>query len=465
MKSDKYDLMSKPLSFSVFAGSLACVLSRDFNIRYFLIRCLSGFNLPYRGRIFMDGTECRITSVSEAHRLGIYDADIFDVFTNMNVGLNILIPDVPMYGAGLSMRGPMYDEVKGLLDEFEIEDINPYMLCGELNDLQKQLIMLLRSYKRGAKLILFNFFANYSYSPEELKRLGFVFEKLREKGTSVLCFSSAWMQSALGSFDRYVVIEDNVIVKNAARNEFTPETVEDADAIFNEYAYSAVSEAGEAVFSCRDFYYKSGARISFDLNEESCLGIHDSRQELLPFKKTIEGVISGREATGYEQCITYKGEQIYKNKDLASKVAFLDYGFLDEKSFSKLSLYDNITVKVGGAMYNLGFIFNGRIQKFIVTDLLQKIDRLDLLELYGEGGARLDNLDPEDQFVIEICRWLCIRPKVFIFHNFNRNYSLLSSEKVGNLIHKINTQFKIPVLIISPGLEELNFFCTDIIKL
>jgi ABC-type sugar transport system ATPase subunit len=464
MHSEKYDLMSKPISFTVFSDSLVCVISRDFNIRYFLRRCLNGRSLPHRGDIYIDGQKRRIESMAEAHDIGIYDANLTDMFQNLNVGLNVSMPDIPMYGFGLSAHGQMYDDVKKLIEEFEITDIDPYMICGDLNDFQKQVVMLLRSYMRGAKLILFNFFANYSYSDEELKKLAFIFDKLKNKNVSVLCFSSTWMPEAIGKFDQYIIIENNVVTKNAAARDFRPVKTENDMPFFESDVFDGPNGNENIVLSCRDFPYgdpKENKRLRFDLKEGSCMGILDPRQELLQIKDVLEG----KRRAGLERCITHDGVPLYRDRDFLSKTAFLDYGFETEKSFDKLSLYDNITVGAGGAMYKLGFVFSRRIQKFIVNELLVNIDRTDLLELYGDPNKKLDNLDPEDQFVIEICRWLCIKPKAFIFHNFNRNYSLLSSEKVGNLIYKIKNKFKVPVLIIAPGDEELNFFCSEIIRL
>ena len=464
MHSDKYDLMSKPISFTVYSGNLACVISRDFNIRYFLRRCLNGKDIPHRGNIYINGKKCFINSTGEAHELGIYDANLTDMFPNLNVALNISMPDIPMYGFGLSARGHLYDDVRKLIEEFDVSDIDPYILCGKLNDFQKQVVMLLRSYMRGAKLILFNFFANYSYSDEEFKKLSFIFSKLKEKNVSVLCFSSTWLPNVLESFDRYIVIEDNVIVQNTAARGFVPASVENELPFYGKYGFNIAGDDEDIILSCRKFPYgdpKKGKTLDFDLKRSECMGILDSRQELLLFRD----IIKGKRKSGLEKCITHNGRPLFRDKKFLSKIAFLDYGFEFEKSFDKLSLYDNITVGLGGAMYKYGFVFSRRIQKFIVNELLASIEREDLLEFYGSAEKTLDNLDPEDQFVIEICRWLCVKPEVFVFHNFSRNYSLLSSEKVGNLIYKIITKFKIPVLIIAPGNEELNFFCSEIIKL
>lgn len=464
MHSDKYDLMSKPISFTVLSGNLACIISRDFNIRYFLRRCLNGRRIPHRGNIYIDGKKCRIDSIGEAHELGIYDANLIDMFPNLDVALNISMPDIPMYGFGLAPHGQMYGDTENLMKEFEVDDIDPYALCGKLNDFHKQVVMLLRSYMRGAKLILFNFFANHSYSDKELEKLAFIFAKLRERKVTVLCFSSSWMPHVLEKFDQYILIEDNVIIKNTRDKKTISESVEMERPFPGRYVTDGAEGAEDIILSCRDFPYGgpgSGKTLNFALKKAGCMGILDSRQELL----TLRDIFGGKKRGGLENCITHNGVPLYKDKSFISKTAFLDYGFENEKVFEKLSLYDNITAGMGGAMYKGGVFFSRRIQKFVVNELLLSIERQDLLEIYGDVRKKLDNLDPEDQFVVEICRWLCIKPKVFVFHNFNRNYSLLSSEKVGNLIYKINTKFRIPVLIIAPGNEELDFFCSEIIRL
>ena len=460
----KSNLMTNPISFTVHAGSLACIISRDFNIRYFLRKCLSSGGFNYNGDIYVDGKKCEINTVKEAHALGIYDANPTDLFANMDVGLNVYIPDIPMYGVALSKGGSLYDQTKKLMEEFGITDIDPHERCGSIDDFHKQLIMVLRSYTRGAKLILFNFFANYFYSKEELRRLAFVFEKLKEKNVTVLCFSSVWIPEALSGFDRYIVIDKNVVVKNERRGEFSPKSIENA-AVFYEDERDAYSQNGDdVVISCRDFPYgnpENNKKLGFDLCGGNCLGILDTRREL----PALIDILSGKRRGGMENCIAVDNRPILKNKKALSGIAVLDYGFEEEKSFGKLSLYDNITAGKGGAIYKFGFVFNRRIQKFVVNELLTAIDRTDLLELYGRDDKKLDNIDPEDQFVIEICRWLCIRPRAFVLHNSNRNYSLLSSEKVGNLILKIKAKFQIPILIIAPGKDELDFFCNDIIRL
>ena len=462
--SNRYDIMSNPISFAVHAGSLACIISYDFNIRYFLRKCLSGGGFNYSGDIYVDGKKCEINTVKEAHALGIYDANPTDLFANMDIGLNIYIPEIPRYGAAIAKKGALYNKTKKLLDEFEIIDIDPDELCGSIDDFHKQLVMILRSYMHGAKIILFNFFANYFYSEKELKKLATVFDKLREKNIAVLCFSNGWIPEALSGFDRYIMIDKTVIVKNARRDEFSPKSIDSMFPFRDSERNACYENSDGAVLSCRDFPYgmpENKKKLSFDLGGGGCLGILDSKRELLE----LRDVLSGKRRRDIENCIIVDGKPLFKNKKALSQIAVLDYGFEEEKSFGKLSLYDNITAGKGGAIYKFGFVFNRRIQKFVVNELLTAIDRTDLLELYGHDDKKLDNIDPEDQFVIEICRWLCIRPRAFILHNFNRNYSLLSSEKVGNLILKIKTKFQIPILIIAPGNDELDFFCNDIIRL
>ncbi len=464
MHSENFDFMSKPISFTVISGTLACVLSRDFNIRYFLRHCLNGRSVPHYGSVFINGKKCEISSITEAHELGIYDANLSDMFLNMDVALNISIPDIPKYGRALALGGAMYEKIKALLEEFEITDINPYMMCGELNDFQKQIVMILRSYMKGARLVLFNFFANYSYSEEELKKLRVIFAKLKERKVCVLCFSGIWMSGALKGFDQYIVIEDNVIVKNVGKGDFNPGNIEEELSDDSKADFIRGDISDDAVLSCRRFPYGNTTErkyLNFDLRAGSCLGVLDSKQELIHIKDIIEGKKRG----GLETCLMCGKNPLYMDKSFVSKIALLDYGFENSKIFEKLSLYDNITINVGKVMYKGGIVFNKRIQRFLVNDVLERIGRKDLIGLFGDEEGKIEHMDPEDQFVIEVCRWLCIKPKVFIFHNFKRNFSLLSSEKVGNLIHKIVTGFNIPVMIIASGYDELDFYCSEIIRL
>lgn len=127
-----------------------------------------------------------------------------------------------------------------------------------------------------------------------------------------------------------------------------------------------------------------------------------------------------------------------------------------------MNLCDNVSLLLKSPLYNAAGFMNMRIRNHMVFTALKSIQADNLIEKYGIKHP-LGNITFYDQIMIEIAKWLCLKPKVFIFTDPYSIYDNLSENHFSKLLGTLQG-LDISLLLISGSEENLSKFCTRIIN-
>ena len=120
-----------------------------------LMKVMSGVYQEDEGKIFIEGKEVKINSVSEAHALGV--AIIFqelNLLPHMNVADNIFVGRQPTKGFAVNDK-EMHRQAAEILDDLGI-DIKTTATVGNLSIAQQQMIEIAKAISMNSKILVFD---------------------------------------------------------------------------------------------------------------------------------------------------------------------------------------------------------------------------------------------------------------------------------------------------------------------
>ena len=141
------------VSFSVNKGEVHGLVGENGAGKSTLMKIMSGVYKCDEGRIFIEGQEVHIDSVSKAQELGI--SIIFqelNLCPHMSVADNIFIGR-PVMKHGLIDDRTMYKEAQKILDNLGI-DINAHTVVRTLSVAQQQMVEIAKAISRDCRILV-----------------------------------------------------------------------------------------------------------------------------------------------------------------------------------------------------------------------------------------------------------------------------------------------------------------------
>lgn len=128
-----------------------------------------------------------------------------------------------------------------------------------------------------------------------------------------------------------------------------------------------------------------------------------------------------------------------------------------------MDIYENITMIMGQPMTKIFNLINKRVQRYQTEYVLKSINASSIIDKYSTS-KNLKDIDVIDQIRIEVARWLCIKPRLFIFVN---PYTNLNDFTIANFCEIISCLKKqnIAIIIFHMNKDELMQMCDRIITL
>lgn len=240
------------INLEVYKGEIHCLLGENGAGKSTLAECLYGFLTPDSGRIFFKGKEVRLTSPSDAIRLGIgmvhqhfVLVQPLTVLENIIVGTRSadLILDLPRVEA----------RVQALCDQYGIQ-LDLKAQVWQLSVGEQQWIEIMKALYEGVELLILDE-PTAVLTPQETEKLFAILKRMKQQGISVLLITHK-LKEVMDVSDRVTVLRKGRWV----------DTLNTADVTKEELARMMVGrevvfridreqlEPGEPILKIRDLY-------------------------------------------------------------------------------------------------------------------------------------------------------------------------------------------------------------------
>lgn len=434
------------ISFSLYRAEALCVITEDLDAKLYLLEILQGVSMHEHGTLYVNDRLARFYSPENALAAGLSYVTERQLIFSMDVAHNLYMTDPSFYTRSILNKQALHQSAQLLLEEFSLDYIRTSSLVRSLSEFHRYLLSILHAVASGARIIILD--TPYRvYPPSEIKKLQHVINVLRQKGVSVLCFTNKW-DALYQNFDRYAVIKNGVVTKLAPLESLPP-----MDFPHHRYQWRAADENSPVILVYEDPSHSS----PLVLREGEILGIYGSNTLL---EALISGLLSG-DTVPVKNLLMY-GKPYDMNLSRKNHIAFI-YATEDKlRVFPQMNLFDNVTLLIDKPIYNLFGIRNKRIRNHIAASMLKSIHGEHLITEFGDK-PNIKDIGSLDRLKVEIAKWLCVRPKVFIFVNPHNIYDNLTESDFHTLLDDLHT-LGISILILSASEENLSGLCTRVIS-
>ena len=198
------------VDFSIGVGEVVALAGENGAGKSTLMKILGGVYQPDDGKIFVDGKEVAIRSVSDAslHGIGFVHQEL-NVLDNLTAAENVYLGREPRQFGFLVDRAKLNDDAEVFLQRLGL-DIPGKTRLSELSIAQQQMVELAKALSLNARILIMDE-PTSSLTLTETERLLEVIKDLRNQGVSII-----YISHRLGEIkeiaDRVVVLRDG---KNA----------------------------------------------------------------------------------------------------------------------------------------------------------------------------------------------------------------------------------------------------------
>jgi ABC-type sugar transport system ATPase subunit len=440
------------ISFNLLCQEALCILTEDIETKNFLFSLFRGETKPDQGKLLLHDKPCLFHQLEDVHAAGIYIADEHLLVPGMSVAHNLFMTDDTFYENHQFLNNSrMDDAARKLLKHYRLSHIPPHRRICELPFFDRYLLSILHTLTLGAKIVILDTSIYLPATPQETKLLQHVVSALKEQGLSLLWFSNKW-NPIFQNFDRYGVIQDGVVTQLAPLSSIPPYIPEPNFMEYELRRHSINGQTGKKLV-----FFQNGS-FDFTLYEGEILGLCDPLQRSADFFHEIS-----HGNPHMPSIIDYNGKIYRGSLPPPGKTAYIMPSARESRIFPQMTLYDNVTLLLKTPMYNcLGHV-NRRIRNHMTQAALKSIGASDIFLKYRKKKD-LAGSSTQEQFLIEIAKWVCLKPKLFVFCNSASVYNSLSAQRFSQFLERLRP-LGITILLISSSEENLQKFCTRIIEL
>jgi D-xylose transport system ATP-binding protein len=218
------------VDFEVHAGEVVALVGDNGAGKSTLVKCIAGTHEPDGGQIFFEGKRVKISSPSDATRLGIETVyqdlalcDNLDVVQNMFLGRERVMRIVPWALEPLS-EFDMEKQSLSVLQSLHVTTINSVRAkVAQLSGGQRQSVAISKAVMWNSKVVLLDE-PTAALGVEQTEQVLALIDRLRQQGLGVVVISHQ-IAEVLGIADRIVVLRLGERVATFDAKKATPENV------------------------------------------------------------------------------------------------------------------------------------------------------------------------------------------------------------------------------------------------
>jgi ribose transport system ATP-binding protein len=441
------------VSLTIAAGEVHTLLGQNGAGKSTLIKVLYGATHPERGEFLFDGRPVRISSPSDARRLGI--AVIFQEFSLvpfLDVSQNIFLGrEISGRIPGTVDHGRMHAEARRLLDMLG-SSLDTHALAHELGIAQQQIVEIAKALSQNARILVMDE-PTAALSEHEIARLFDLIRTLKADGLAIVYISHR-LREVFAIADRITVLRDGRHVASlrpaeTSMNELVRLMV--GREVDTSYRHRFCDQPGELALAVKELHADNGLRgVNLDVRAGEIVGlaglVGSGRTELAR-------AIFGADRISRGQVRVF-GRELKDRPDVSvgAGVGLVPENRKTEGLALVRSVHDNLLVA------GLGRLFPERWYRFrkaarVVADL---IARLQVVTPSPHRPAKF--LSGGNQQKVVIGKWLNAGSRVYIFDEPTRGIDVGAKAEIYRLLENLVGQGA-GVLMISSELPEIVAVC------
>ena len=451
------------ITLNLFSNEILCLFIQDNRERITLCDILTGMKQPDSGRIYID--DQLVDYEHCPNKLSsIYCINETSQFAPMmSVAKNLFLTNPNYYTLGVTNEKKMISTTQNILEKAGLDRISPAMNVYELTNADRHLLGIAKTLQQNARILLLNNITN-EYSAREMTELRSIIKKQRESGLPIVVIMNKY-NDLFDMFDRVTLISHGTTIKTLLRREITKNNLLShltTHFVPSTYQRSPVKNS-EPFFSARNISApKYGLNhINFDVAQGEVLGIWDVDWTYsYALTDTLFGKIPYSGTYSFNERVVRIN---HPSKAIKAGIAVSSSPYYLQSIYYDMDIYENVTMIMGRPMTKLFKIISKRVQKYQTTYTLSSINASSLIEKYG-NKRNLRGINISDQMKIEVAKWLCIHPRLFVFVNPYTYFDDLTIANFCDIIKCLKKQ-NIATIIMHMNKDELMQVCDHIVTL
>ncbi len=443
------------VDFDIRPGEIHALCGENGAGKSTLMNILVGNLQPDEGTITINDRPVTIHKPQEAFALGISIVyQHLSLVGNLNVAENIFANQQPRNAIGLIRSDELYRKTRVLLEELEIEEINPKTLVEKLSPAQKQMVEIAKALAKNPSVFILDE-PTASLTEKESRTLFAILQKLKSRGTAIIYISHRLEEIFLLA-DRISVLKDGKYQGTFLKQDLTEakliKLMVGRD-IENLKVDTYVTD--EVLLSVKNLSGTRFKNITFDLNRGEILGLAG----LVGAGRTeIALAIFGEDPYDSGE-IVLRGELLPKghpSKSISKGIAYVPEDRTNLGLFTEMSVQDNI---ISGNLSNAtkGMFYSPSKAKELAIASKEK------LRIASPNVAqKVNNLSGGNQQKVVLAKWLLTNPDVLIVDEPTHGIDVGAKFEIYGILKTLAQQGK-GILMISSDLPELLGICDRIL--
>jgi inositol transport system ATP-binding protein len=422
-----------------------------------LMKVLVGVHSPDKGKVFINGVECKFTNYSEARKAGIgvvYQE--LSLLPQLTVAENIAMGVWPKNQLGLINWAMIRTTSDEILKSIGV-DINPDLLVSSLPMALRQMVEIGKMLAQKPELIIFDE-PTAPLSHDEVLVLFKLIKDLKKQGKGII-FISHRLAEVLAISDRITVMKDGQKVITDATSNLNEQKLissmvgREISEIFPP-KHTPLGQQRE-LFTYSSILNRSNSRVAFSIYEGEVLGVGglqgQGQQELL---RSIFG-LGGCE----ELNISINGQKTsIKNprQAMLHGIALLPENRNEEGIFLVLSSLANLAATTIDWRQKFLFI-DKRAENKIVREM---IDQLSIKVASPYQPAQ--SLSGGNMQKLVVGKWLIFNPKVIVLLEPTKGVDIATKQQIYLLIRQL-ADSGVAVIVNTSDMIELIGLCDRVL--
>lgn len=457
---------NKNVSFDVNKGEILAILGENGSGKTTLMNMLAGIYYPDEGKIFINGEEVQIKSPQDAfrHKIGMIHQHfkLVDVFT---AAQNIVL--------GLKDEKFKMRDISAKAYEIAVKygfSLDPNKKIYDMSVSEKQTVEIIKVLYRGADILILDE-PTAVLTPQEIKKLFAVLNKMREDGKSIIIITH--------KLNEVMEISDRVAVLRKGEYVGTVDTCQTDEKQLTEMMVGKKVDLNidrsepvnpEVRLTVNNISYKNHDGISvlndvsFTANSGEILGIAgiagSGQKELLEAIAGLQKLDSGEiiyNAPNAAEAVNLRDKTPLEIKELGVRLSFVPEDRLGMGLVGNMDIVDNMMLRSYG---NGKSLFLDRKQPSNLADEI--ISELEVVTPNSHTPVR--RLSGGNVQKVLVGREIAAAPKVLMVAYPVRGLDINSSYTIYNLLNK-QKENGVAIVFVGEDIDVLLELCDRILVL
>jgi len=445
------------VDFSCFRGEIHGLVGENGAGKSTLMKVLAGIHSPDKGKILIDGKECRFADYSEARKAGIgvvYQE--LSLLPELTVGENIVLGVWPRGSGGLISWRKIRTIMKTVLKDIGV-DIDPDILVRSLPMAVRQKVEIGKVLAQEPELIIFDE-PTAPLSRDEVAILFEILRDLKRRGKGII-FISHRIDEVLLISDRITVMKDGQVVVTDSVSAFN----------YHKLISSMVGRKISEIFPTKHgtntdakvlltfdgILRQSGKRIAFSVREGEVTAIGglqgQGQIELLKSFFGIEGCDRLKLTIGDNPVSIKNPIQAMRHG-----IAYIPENRNEEGIFLILSVLENLAANTINRHSRMGFI-KLKEESSVVQNM---IERLSIQISSVQQAAQ--SLSGGNMQKLVIGKWLIFNPHVIVLDEPTKGVDVATKQQIYMLIRQLADR-GVAVILSTSDMLELIGMCDRVL--